>query len=113
MAEFPDWPSADTGIVMGAGIGELARSAWRLPHGPGAAARLHQAEAAHSGGLGRRTANQRSATGIRGTGSVVDTVASGVHDRTGRPPWQAADRGKRFSASYLAALSRELWESAS
>src|SRR5580704_12192038 len=46
--------------------------------------------------LKRRLAADRTA-GIRGTGIAADTVASGVHDRTGRPLWQAADLLKRCS----------------
>jgi transposase len=56
---------------------------------------VEPSEAAHGGRL-RRFAADRNA-GIRGTGGAADTVACGVHDRTGRPPWQAADLLKRCS----------------
>jgi transposase len=49
-------------------------------------------EAAHGGCL-RRFAENRTA-GIRGNGSSADSVASGVHDGTGRPSRQAADLRK-------------------
>jgi hypothetical protein len=48
---------------------------------------------AAASGASRRTAT----AGIRGVGSAGDTVACGVHDRTGRPPGQAADLRKGCS----------------
>jgi hypothetical protein len=51
---FEQWRSSQTGSrpiperLWGAGV-RVGPSTWSLPHGPGAAARLHQAEAAHAG----------------------------------------------------------------
>jgi transposase len=60
---------------------------------PGAACGLGRSEAAY--GDHRRGSTPTGFAGVCGTGSADDTVACGVHDRTGRATGQAANPGKK------------------